>query len=147
MNGELLIIYSQTFLSFKHNREDVFNYMWLNMREIFFFSIYFLWVTWILFFTLSFLSCKDFPSAFRVSASQGGYDDVQWNSSSESHPPWLRFHLGITRWELYPHLDPNMELLTQQIATQRIVSAGVIFSVGDLSICLRILIYYHWESI
>uniref|UniRef100_A0A3B3CBD8 Family with sequence similarity 20 member C, like n=1 Tax=Oryzias melastigma TaxID=30732 RepID=A0A3B3CBD8_ORYME len=58
-----------------------------------------------------------------VSASQGGYDDVQWNSSSESHPPWLRFHLGITRWELYPHLDPNMELLTQQIATQRIVSA------------------------
>ncbi|RVE75894.1 hypothetical protein OJAV_G00003210 [Oryzias javanicus] len=58
-----------------------------------------------------------------VSASQEGYDDVQWNSSSESHPPWLRFHLGITRWELYSHHDPNMELLTQQIATQRIVSA------------------------
>uniref|UniRef100_A0A3P9KH57 Family with sequence similarity 20 member C, like n=1 Tax=Oryzias latipes TaxID=8090 RepID=A0A3P9KH57_ORYLA len=58
-----------------------------------------------------------------VSASQEGYDEVQWNSSSESHPPWLRFHLGITRWELYPQHDPKMELLTQQIATQRIVSA------------------------
>ncbi|KAM6940219.1 extracellular serine/threonine protein kinase FAM20C-like [Xenentodon cancila] len=58
-----------------------------------------------------------------VSAGQDGYDDVQWNSSSSSHPPWLRFHLGITRWQLYPHRDPNIELLIQQIATQRIVSA------------------------
>ncbi|XP_061595557.1 dynein heavy chain domain-containing protein 1 [Cololabis saira] len=58
-----------------------------------------------------------------VSASQEGYDDVQWNSSSSSHPPWLRFHLGITRWQLFPHRDPNIELLIQQIATQRIVSA------------------------
>ncbi|KAK5608280.1 hypothetical protein CRENBAI_001570 [Crenichthys baileyi] len=56
------------------------------------------------------------------SDTQDGYDDVQWNSSSSSQPPWLRFHLGITRWELYPHRDPNMELLTQQLATHRIVS-------------------------
>ncbi|XP_038160741.1 extracellular serine/threonine protein kinase FAM20C-like [Cyprinodon tularosa] len=57
------------------------------------------------------------------SDTQDGYDDAQWNSSSSSQPPWLRFHLGITRWELYPHRDPNMELLTQQLATHRIVSA------------------------
>ncbi|XP_047434044.1 extracellular serine/threonine protein kinase FAM20C [Mugil cephalus] len=57
-----------------------------------------------------------------VSASQEGYEDVQW-SSSDSHPPWLRFHLGISRWQLYAHRDPNMELLTQQLSTQRIVSA------------------------
>ncbi|KAM4750013.1 dynein heavy chain domain-containing protein 1 [Anableps anableps] len=57
------------------------------------------------------------------SDTQDGYDDVQWNSSSSSQPPWLRFHLGITRWELYPHRDPNMEPLTQQLATHRIVSA------------------------
>ncbi|KAM7009252.1 extracellular serine/threonine protein kinase FAM20C-like [Tautogolabrus adspersus] len=56
-------------------------------------------------------------------ASQEGYEDVQWNSSSNSHHPWLRFHLGITRWQLYPHRDPNMNLLTQQLATHRIVSA------------------------
>ncbi|MEQ2301382.1 hypothetical protein AMECASPLE_035211 [Ameca splendens] len=59
----------------------------------------------------------------RESDTQDGYDDVQWNSSSSSQPPWLRFHLGITRWELYPHRDPNMELLTQQLGTHRIVSA------------------------
>uniref|UniRef100_A0A8C9WVS4 Family with sequence similarity 20 member C, like n=1 Tax=Sander lucioperca TaxID=283035 RepID=A0A8C9WVS4_SANLU len=43
--------------------------------------------------------------------------------SSNSHPPWLRFHLGISRWQLYPHRDPNMDALTQQLATHRIVSA------------------------
>ncbi|XP_034543519.1 extracellular serine/threonine protein kinase FAM20C [Notolabrus celidotus] len=58
-----------------------------------------------------------------VSASQEDYLDVHWNSSSNSHPPWLRFHLGITRWQLYPHRDSNMELLTQQLASHRIVSA------------------------
>ncbi|XP_042341800.1 extracellular serine/threonine protein kinase FAM20C-like [Plectropomus leopardus] len=58
-----------------------------------------------------------------VSGSQEGYENVQWNSSSTSHPPWLRFHLGISRWQLYPHPDPNMESLTQQLATHRIVSA------------------------
>ncbi|XP_034442410.1 extracellular serine/threonine protein kinase FAM20C-like [Hippoglossus hippoglossus] len=55
--------------------------------------------------------------------SQESYEDVTWNSSSDSHPPWLRFHLGISRWQLYPHRDPNMEALTQQLATHRIVSA------------------------
>uniref|UniRef100_A0A8C9WVR5 Family with sequence similarity 20 member C, like n=2 Tax=Sander lucioperca TaxID=283035 RepID=A0A8C9WVR5_SANLU len=58
-----------------------------------------------------------------VSASQADYVDGQWNSSSNSHPPWLRFHLGISRWQLYPHRDPNMDALTQQLATHRIVSA------------------------
>ncbi|XP_039658877.1 extracellular serine/threonine protein kinase FAM20C-like isoform X2 [Perca fluviatilis] len=60
-----------------------------------------------------------------VSASQADYVDGQWNSSSNSHPPWLRFHLGISRWQLYPHRDPNMELLTKQLATHRVVSAEV----------------------
>ncbi|XP_075941428.1 extracellular serine/threonine protein kinase FAM20C-like [Anarhichas minor] len=58
-----------------------------------------------------------------VSASQEAYEDVQWNSSRNRQPPWLRFHLGISRWQLYPHRDPNMEPLIQQLATHRIVSA------------------------
>lgn len=58
-----------------------------------------------------------------VSASQEGYEDVNWNSSMESHPPWLRFHLAISRWQLYSHRDPNMEPLIRQLATHRIVSA------------------------
>uniref|UniRef100_A0A671WTN5 FAM20 C-terminal domain-containing protein n=1 Tax=Sparus aurata TaxID=8175 RepID=A0A671WTN5_SPAAU len=41
----------------------------------------------------------------------------------ETHPPWLRFHLGISRWELYNRKDPNMAGLTHYLATQRILSA------------------------
>ncbi|XP_061130715.1 extracellular serine/threonine protein kinase FAM20C-like isoform X1 [Syngnathus typhle] len=58
-----------------------------------------------------------------VSASQEGYENVRWNTSGDSHPPWLRFHLTISRWQLYPHPDPNMESVIQQLATHRIVSA------------------------
>lgn len=42
----------------------------------------------------------------------------------ETHPPWLRFHLGITRWELYNRKDPNLGQLTHYLATQHILSAG-----------------------
>nr|XP_061792070.1 extracellular serine/threonine protein kinase FAM20C-like [Nerophis lumbriciformis] len=58
-----------------------------------------------------------------VSETQEGYDSIHWNSSSESHPPWLRFHLAISRWQLYPHPDPNMESVIEQLASHRIVSA------------------------
>ncbi|XP_036378602.1 uncharacterized protein LOC118773647 [Megalops cyprinoides] len=58
-----------------------------------------------------------------LSDSREGYDAAQWNSSSESHPPWLRFHLGISRWQLYDRKDPNVQGLLEQLATHRIVSA------------------------
>ncbi|XP_061534502.1 extracellular serine/threonine protein kinase FAM20C-like [Phycodurus eques] len=57
-----------------------------------------------------------------VSESQEGYDSVHWNRTNGSHPPWLRFHLAISRWQLYPHPDPNMDSVIQQLATHRIVS-------------------------
>lgn len=61
----------------------------------------------------------------RQSASQEeGYDKVNWTSDVETHPPWLRFHLGITRWELYDRKDPNLAKLTHYLATQRILCAG-----------------------
>ncbi|XP_070684189.1 extracellular serine/threonine protein kinase FAM20C-like [Pempheris klunzingeri] len=69
------------------------------------------------------IKASEKSSQMWVSGSQEGYENVQWNSSSNSHPPWLRFHLGISRWQLFPHHDPNMEPLTQQLATHRIVSA------------------------
>ncbi|XP_078022513.1 extracellular serine/threonine protein kinase FAM20C [Epinephelus lanceolatus] len=69
------------------------------------------------------IKASEKSSQMWVSASQEGYEDTQWNSNSTSHPPWLRFHLGISRWQLYPHRDPNMEQLTQQLATHPIVSA------------------------
>ncbi|XP_053181726.1 extracellular serine/threonine protein kinase FAM20C-like [Scomber japonicus] len=58
-----------------------------------------------------------------VTNSEEGYEDARWNSSSTSHPPWLRFHLTISRWQLYPHHEPNMKNLTEQLSTHRIVSA------------------------
>ncbi|KAG7262794.1 hypothetical protein CRUP_025360 [Coryphaenoides rupestris] len=32
--------------------------------------------------------------------AEDGYDEANWTTAAESHPLWLRFHLGITRWEL-----------------------------------------------
>ncbi|XP_077575862.1 extracellular serine/threonine protein kinase FAM20C-like [Stigmatopora nigra] len=58
-----------------------------------------------------------------VSENQEGYDSIHWNSSGDSHPPWLRFHLAISRWQLYPQPDPNMEPVMEQLASHRIVSA------------------------
>ncbi|XP_055074205.2 extracellular serine/threonine protein kinase FAM20C [Misgurnus anguillicaudatus] len=58
-----------------------------------------------------------------LSANEDGYDPVQWNTSTETHPPWLRFHLGISRWQMYGHKDPNLPVLIKQLATHRIVSA------------------------
>uniref|UniRef100_A0AAY4A9I8 FAM20 C-terminal domain-containing protein n=2 Tax=Denticeps clupeoides TaxID=299321 RepID=A0AAY4A9I8_9TELE len=58
-----------------------------------------------------------------MSDSEEGYDAAHWNSSSQSHPPWLRFHLGISRWQLYDHKDPNLRQLEEQLAFSRIVSA------------------------
>ncbi|KAM9314882.1 extracellular serine/threonine protein kinase FAM20C-like [Pholidichthys leucotaenia] len=58
-----------------------------------------------------------------VSTSQEDYEDAHWNSKGNNHPPWLRFHLGISRWQLYPHHNNNMEPLIKQLATLRIISA------------------------
>ncbi|XP_043078214.1 extracellular serine/threonine protein kinase FAM20C [Puntigrus tetrazona] len=58
-----------------------------------------------------------------LSANEDGYDPIRWNASAETHPPWLRFHLGISRWQMYHHKDPNLSALTQQMASHRIVSA------------------------
>ncbi|XP_056304016.1 extracellular serine/threonine protein kinase FAM20C [Danio aesculapii] len=58
-----------------------------------------------------------------VSANDNGFDPILWNTSTDTHPPWLRFHLGISRWQMYQHKDPNLSALNQQLASHRIVSA------------------------
>uniref|UniRef100_A0A8C2ZF52 FAM20 C-terminal domain-containing protein n=1 Tax=Cyclopterus lumpus TaxID=8103 RepID=A0A8C2ZF52_CYCLU len=58
----------------------------------------------------------------RSSASEEeGYDKMSWTSAMETHPPWLRFHLGISRRELYDRKDPNLAQLTHYLATQRVL--------------------------
>ncbi|KFQ40464.1 Extracellular serine/threonine protein kinase FAM20C, partial [Mesitornis unicolor] len=41
----------------------------------------------------------------------------------DTYPPWLKFHVGINRYELYPRRDPLMPTLLRDLATQRIVSS------------------------
>ncbi|XP_019121543.1 extracellular serine/threonine protein kinase FAM20C [Larimichthys crocea] len=62
-------------------------------------------------------------SQWQSSSQEGGYDRVTWTSDVETHPPWLRFHLGISRWELYNRKDPDLAQLTHYLATQRILGA------------------------
>ncbi|KAF3700436.1 Extracellular serine/threonine protein kinase FAM20C [Channa argus] len=61
-------------------------------------------------------------SKWQSASQEKGYDKVAWTSDVETHPPWLRFHLGITRWELFNRKDPNLAQLTHYLTTQRIIS-------------------------
>ncbi|XP_070779358.1 extracellular serine/threonine protein kinase FAM20C-like [Enoplosus armatus] len=62
-------------------------------------------------------------SEWQSASQEGGYDKVTWTSDVETHPLWLRFHLGISRWELYNRKDPNLAQLTHYLATQRVLGA------------------------
>ncbi|XP_062347327.1 extracellular serine/threonine protein kinase FAM20C-like [Cinclus cinclus] len=41
----------------------------------------------------------------------------------DTYPTWLKFHIGINRYELYPRRDPLLPMLLWDLATQRIVSS------------------------
>ncbi|XP_006798075.1 extracellular serine/threonine protein kinase FAM20C-like [Neolamprologus brichardi] len=62
-------------------------------------------------------------SEWQSNSHEEGYDKVTWTTDVETHPPWLRFHLGISRRELYNRKDPNLAQLTHYLATQRILGA------------------------
>ncbi|XP_009706736.1 PREDICTED: extracellular serine/threonine protein kinase FAM20C-like, partial [Cariama cristata] len=72
--------------------------------------------------------------AEKFSLRSSGSDE--WGSSSkaetllptgktayETYPTWLKFHVGINRYELYPRRDPLMPILLRDLATQRIVGS------------------------
>lgn len=42
----------------------------------------------------------------------------------DTYPAWLKFHIGINRYELYPRRDPLMPTLLQDLATMKIVSSA-----------------------
>ncbi|XP_051798124.1 extracellular serine/threonine protein kinase FAM20C-like [Acanthochromis polyacanthus] len=62
-------------------------------------------------------------SQWKSASEEEGYDEMHWTGDVETHPSWLRFHLGISRWELYNRKDPNLAQLTHDLATQRILGA------------------------
>ncbi|OXB77527.1 UNVERIFIED_CONTAM: hypothetical protein H355_015819, partial [Colinus virginianus] len=41
----------------------------------------------------------------------------------DTYPAWLKFHVGINRYELYPRRDPVMPTLLQDLATMKIVGS------------------------
>ncbi|XP_030312968.1 extracellular serine/threonine protein kinase FAM20C isoform X3 [Calypte anna] len=43
----------------------------------------------------------------------------------DTYPAWLKFHIGINRYELYPRQDPLMPTLLRDLATQRIISSEI----------------------
>lgn len=44
--------------------------------------------------------------------------------TAESYPNWLRFHIGINRYELYSRHNPVIDALLKDLVTQRITSVG-----------------------
>lgn len=43
---------------------------------------------------------------------------------AESYPNWLRFHIGINRYELYSRHNPVLDALLKDLVTQKITSVG-----------------------
>lgn len=42
----------------------------------------------------------------------------------DSYPNWLKFHIGINRYELYSRHNPAVEALLRDLGTQKITSVG-----------------------
>uniref|UniRef100_A0A671XFS5 FAM20C golgi associated secretory pathway kinase n=1 Tax=Sparus aurata TaxID=8175 RepID=A0A671XFS5_SPAAU len=45
--------------------------------------------------------------------------------TAESYPNWLRFHIGINRYELYSRHSPVLDALLQDLVTQRVTSVAM----------------------
>ncbi|XP_040215421.1 extracellular serine/threonine protein kinase FAM20C-like isoform X1 [Rana temporaria] len=44
-------------------------------------------------------------------------------TASETYPTWLKFHMGINRYELYPRQDPLIPILLKEMSTRRILNS------------------------
>lgn len=42
----------------------------------------------------------------------------------DSYPNWLKFHIGINRYELYSRHNPAIEALLRDLGAQKITSVG-----------------------
>lgn len=51
----------------------------------------------------------------------------------ESYPNWLRFHMGINRYELYGRQDPVTDTLLRDLPSQRITSVGKPAGTGPMA--------------
>lgn len=65
-------------------------------------------------------------SGCRVSSSKAEAILPTGKTAYDTYPAWLKFHVGINRYELYPRRDPLMPTLLHDLATMRIVSSGTL---------------------
>lgn len=75
-------------------------------------------------------------SGCRVSSSKAETLLPTGKTAYDTYPTWLKFHVGINRYELYPRQDPLLPTLLRDLATQRIVSSGTTALPAPLSIPL-----------
>ncbi|XP_060116718.1 extracellular serine/threonine protein kinase FAM20C [Heteronotia binoei] len=58
-----------------------------------------------------------------------GHEDEEFLPTGEaavdSYPNWLKFHIGVNRYELYSRHNPAIEALLQDLATQKITSVAM----------------------
>ncbi|XP_073405549.1 extracellular serine/threonine protein kinase FAM20C-like isoform X1 [Dendrobates tinctorius] len=44
-------------------------------------------------------------------------------TAADTYPTWLKFHIGINRYELYPRQDPLVPILLKEMSNQRILNS------------------------
>nr|XP_056722245.1 extracellular serine/threonine protein kinase FAM20C [Euleptes europaea] len=58
-----------------------------------------------------------------------GHEDEEFLPTGEAaidaYPNWLKFHIGVNRYELYSRHNPAIEALLQDLATQKITSVAM----------------------
>ncbi|XP_077590565.1 extracellular serine/threonine protein kinase FAM20C-like [Stigmatopora nigra] len=84
-------------------------------------------------------------SHWQSSSQEEGFDKVSWTSDTETHPPWLRFHLGITRHKLYNRKDLSVPKVTHYLATQRIL--GAVQKLGGTQLKLLLSFPNHGQAL
>ncbi|XP_030646696.1 extracellular serine/threonine protein kinase FAM20C [Chanos chanos] len=61
--------------------------------------------------------------------NEGNEEDEEYNptgeATAESYPNWLRFHIGITRYELYSRHNPVIDALLKDLVSQSITSVAM----------------------
>lgn len=57
---------------------------------------------------------------------EGNEEEEEYHPTgeAESSPNWLRFHIGINRYELYSRHSLALDALLKDLVTQRITSVG-----------------------
>lgn len=55
--------------------------------------------------------------------------------TEESYPNWLRFHIGINRYELYSRHSPVLDALLKDLVSQRVTSVGESVRDGRVALC------------